>query len=114
MKDLKFWCAFDFTSDPGNISSRCDYNSRIVCKVVQISTSGCHTVRTTYDPRSVESLEEKRKYLKPIFHYTILNDHTAVNLKEAFCPDTERRNTHNLRRTETDLAQPLPKKEFVV
>lgn len=57
-------------------------------------------------------LEVRRNYLKSIFIYEILNGHTAPNLKEAFCFNNERDLTYNLRNTETDLAPPMPKKEF--
>ncbi len=46
------------------------------------------------------------------FIYKILNGHTAPNLKEAFRFNNERDIAYNLRRRETDLAQPLPKVEF--
>ena len=32
--------------------------------------------------------------------------------KRIFSPDNERDNTYNLRNRQTDLAQPMPKKEF--
>ena len=60
----------------------------------------------------MKSLEERRKYLKSIFIYKILNGHTAPNLKDAFCPNNERDNLYNLRNRETDLAPPMPKKKF--
>ena len=76
----------------------------------------------TYDIRSSElldnlnwkPLEERRKYyLKSIFIYKILNGHTAPSLKElAFQFNNERHNTYNLRNGDTDLAPPMPKKEF--
>ena len=59
-----------------------------------------------------KSLEERQKYLKSIFIYKILNGHTAPNLKDVFCSNNERDNTYNLRNRETDLALPIPKKEF--
>ena len=75
---------------------------------------------STYDIRSYDlleklnwkSLEERRKYLKSIFIYKILNGHTAPNLKDAFCPNNERDNLYNLRNREIDLAPALPIKEF--
>ena len=74
----------------------------------------------TYDIRSSElldnlnwkPLEERRNYLKSIFIYKILNGHTAPSLKEAFQFNNERHNTYNLRNRDTDLAPPMPKKEF--
>jgi hypothetical protein len=73
-----------------------------------------------YDIRSSElldnlnwkPLEERRNYLKSIFIYKILNGHTAPSLKEAFQFNNERHNTYNLRNRDTDLAPPMPKKEF--
>ena len=75
---------------------------------------------STYDIRSSDlleklnwkSLEERRKYLKSIFIFKILNGHTASNLKDAFYPNNGRDNLYYLRNRETDLAPPMPKKEF--
>ena len=72
-----------------------------------------------YDVRSAdllkilrwEPLEVRRNYLKAIFMYKILNGHTAPNLKEYFRSNNEIDNNYNLR-NETDLALPMPKKEF--
>ncbi len=47
----------------------------------------------------------------PTFIYKILNGHTAPNLK-AFRFNIERDIAYNLRSRKTDLALPLPKKEF--
>ena len=58
-----------------------------------------------------EPLEVRRNYLKAIFMYKILNGHTAPNLKEYFRSNNEIDNNYNLR-NETDLALPMPKKEF--
>ncbi len=74
----------------------------------------------TYDIRSsdlLESLnwkplEERRNYLKSIFIHKILNGHTAPNLKESFQSNNERYYAYNLRNRETDLAPPMPRKEF--
>ena len=74
----------------------------------------------TYDIRSSEllenlnwkSLDVRRNNLKSIFMYKILNGHTAPNLNETFRFNTERSNTYNLRNRNTDLALPMPKKEF--
>ena len=74
----------------------------------------------TYDTRSPEllrslnwqPLEDRRNYLKSIFIYKILNGHTAPNLKKNLCFNYERDNTYNFRNRETDLAPPMPKKEF--
>ena len=75
---------------------------------------------STYDIRSSnlleelnwKSLEERRKYLKSIFVYKILNGHSAPNLQDAFCLHNNRDNIYNLRNSETDLALPMPKREF--
>ena len=74
----------------------------------------------TYDIRSSDvlenlnwkPLEERRNQLKSTFIYKILNGHTAPNLKEAFRFNNERDIAYCLRSRETDLALPLPKKEF--
>ena len=76
--------------------------------------------RATYDTGSSvllenlnwKSFEERRKCLKSIFIYKILNGHTAPNLKDAFCFDNERDDTHNLTNRETDLTLPMPMKGF--
>jgi hypothetical protein len=58
-------------------------------------------------------LQERRNYLKSISIYKILNGHTAPSLKElAFQFNNERHDTYNLRNGDTDLAPPMPKKEF--
>ncbi len=49
-------------------------------------------------------VEERRKYLKSIFIYKILNAHTAPNLKEAFQFKNERDIAYSLGSRETDLA----------
>ncbi len=74
----------------------------------------------TYDIRSSDilenlnwkPLEERRNHLKSTFIYKILNGHTAPKLKEAFRFNNERDIAYYLRSRETDLALPLPKKEF--
>ncbi len=74
----------------------------------------------TYDIRSSDilenlnwkPLEERRNHLKSTFIYKILNGHTAPNLKEAFRFNNKRDIAYYLRCRETDLALPLPKKEF--
>ena len=74
----------------------------------------------TYDTRSsalLENLnwkspEERRKYLKSVFIYKIVSGHTAPNLKGVFCFNNDRDNIYNLRNRETDLALPMPRKEF--
>ena len=68
---------------------------------------------STYDIRSSDLLEklnwkslvERRKYLKSIFIYKILNGHSAPNLQDAFCLHNNRDNIYNLRNSETDLAE---------
>ena len=47
----------------------------------------------------------------PLDH-CILVYRTAPSLKEAFQFNNERHNTYNLRNRDTDLAPPMPKKEF--
>ena len=45
--------------------------------------------------------------------YKILNYYTAPTLKESFHKISEYQKTYNLRNTNTDLALPQPKKEFL-
>ena len=63
----------------------------------------------TYDIRSSELLDNLN--CKPLEDEIILNL-TAPSLKEAFQFNNERHNTYNLRNRDTDLAPPMPKKEF--
>jgi hypothetical protein len=46
--------------------------------------------------------------------YKILNEHTAPNLKDLFCKKNVFQNTHNFRNSETDLALPKPKTDFLM
>ena len=45
--------------------------------------------------------------------YKILNNYTAPTLKESFHKISEYQKSYNLRNTNTDLALPQPKKEFL-
>ena len=68
----------------------------------------------TYDIRSVDLLESlgwkhlelRRNYLKSVFIYKILNNHTAPNLRASFRLNNECDNTYDLRNRETDLSLP--------
>ncbi len=68
----------------------------------------------TYDVRSVDLLESLgwkqiepiRHYLKSVFMYKILNNHTAPNLRTSFRLNNECDNTYDLRNRETDLSLP--------
>ena len=91
------------------------------CKIDRLQKYQNRAVReSSYDIRSSylleelnwKSLEERRKYLKSIFIYKILNGHSAPNLQDAFCPKIIRDNIYNLRNNETDLAPLMPKREF--
>ncbi len=70
----------------------------------------------TYDVRSVDlieslgwkNLELRRNYLKSVFMYKILNNHTAPNLRTSFRLNNECENTYDLRNRETDLSLPKP------
>ena len=70
----------------------------------------------TYDVRSVDLLESlgwkhlelRRNYLKSVFMYKILNNHTAPNLRTSFRLNNECDNTYDLRNRETDLSLPKP------
>ena len=71
---------------------------------------------TTYDVRSVDLLESlgwkhlelRRNYLKSVFMYKILNNHTAPNVRTSFRLNNECDNTYDLRNRETDLSLPKP------
>ena len=70
----------------------------------------------TCDVRSVDLLESlgwkhlelRRNYLKSVFMYKILNNHTAPNLRTSFRLNNECDNTYDLRNRETDLSLPKP------
>ncbi len=70
----------------------------------------------TYDVRSVDlfeslgwkHLELRGNYLKSVFMYKILNNHTASNLRTSFRLNNECDNTYDLRNRETDLSLPKP------
>ncbi len=70
----------------------------------------------TYDVRSVDLIESlgwkhlelRRNYLKSVFMYKILNNHTAPNLRTSFRLNNECENTYDLRNRETDLSLPKP------
>jgi hypothetical protein len=73
-----------------------------------IFTKDCYTVIRSselLDNLNWKPLEERR-------NYKILNGHTAPSLKEAFQFNNERHNTYNLRKRDTDLAPPMPEREF--
>ncbi len=71
----------------------------------------------TYDVQSVDLLEilgwkhvELRpNYLKSVFMYKILNNHTVPNLKTSFRLNNDCDNTYDLRSRETDLSLPIAK-----
>ena len=54
----------------------------------------------------------RRKYLKSIFIYKILNNETALNLKEKFLKISDCPIIHQLRNSQTDLVLPFPKSQF--
>ena len=85
-------------------------------RAARVITRSTHDIRWSdlLEKLNWKSPEKRRKYLKFIFIYKILNGHTAPKLKDAFCPINERdlSNLYNLRNRETDLAPPMPKKEF--
>jgi hypothetical protein len=74
----------------------------------------------TYDVRSVDLLESlgwkhqelRRNYLKSVFMYKILNNHTAPNLRTSFRLNNECDNIYDLRNRETDLSLPKPNTNF--
>ena len=46
--------------------------------------------------------------------YKVLNDHTALGLKESFYEMNMTQNIYNLRNSENDLTLPKPKAEYVL
>jgi hypothetical protein len=55
----------------------------------------------------------RRKYLKSIFIYKILNyNETSPNLKENFLKISDCPIIHQLRNSQTDLVLPFPKSQF--
>ena len=74
----------------------------------------------SYDIRSADvlatlgwqTLDNRRKYLKSIFIYKILNNETAPNLKENFLKINDCPIIHHLRNSQTDLVLPFPKSQF--
>ena len=74
-------------------------------RTARVITGANYHVRSADSLKNLrwEPLEVRRNYLKAIFMYKIINGHTAPNLID---------NSYNLRNRETDLALPMPKKEF--
>jgi hypothetical protein len=74
----------------------------------------------SYDIRSADvlatlgwqTLDNRRKYLKCIFIYKILNyNETSPNLKENFLKISDCPIIHQLRNSQTDLVLPFPKSQ---
>ena len=65
------------------------------------------------DSHSWETLDDRRHYAKLILMYNLLNDYTALGLRNSFV----RRNLHqvnyHLCNRDTDLTVPKPKREFL-
>ncbi len=59
-----------------------------------------------------QTLDNRRKYLKSIFIYKILNNETAPNLNENFLKISDCPILHQLRNSQTDLVLPFPKSQF--
>ena len=51
--------------------------------------------------------------MKFVFLYKILNDYTAPNLKQSLVGSYPMPASYNLRSTDTDIALPKPRREFV-
>ena len=83
-------------------------------RAARVITGATYDIRSSdiFENLNWKPLEERRNHLKSTFIYKILNGHTAPNLKEAFRFNNERDIAYYLRSRETDLALPLPKKEF--
>ena len=59
------------------------------------------------------TLEERRKWNKSILMYRILNNYTTSNLKNLFTRNSALQGDYNLRNRFTDLALPIPRREFL-
>ena len=51
--------------------------------------------------------------MRSIFLYEILNDYTAPNLKQSLVGTCTMPASYNLRSTDTDIALPKPRREFL-
>ena len=60
-----------------------------------------------------ETLERRRQRMKSVFLYKILNDYTAPNLKQSLVGSYPMTVSYNLRSTDTDIALPKPRREFL-
>ena len=59
------------------------------------------------------TLEKRRKRNKSILMYRILNNYTTSNLKNLFTRNSALQGDYNLRNRFTDLALPIPRREFL-
>ena len=60
-----------------------------------------------------ETLDNRRQRTKSVFLYKILNDYTAPNLKQLLIENHSMPSSYDLRSTNTDIALPKPKREFL-
>ena len=75
----------------------------------------------SFDTRSADvlrslswnELEVKRRISKSLLIYKILNDYTRHNLKESLIRKNIWQTNYDLRNSQTDLAVPKPKREFL-
>ena len=75
----------------------------------------------SFDTRSTDvlrslgwnELEVRRRNSKLLLIYKILNDYTGPNLKESLIKRNIRQTNYDLRNSQTDLALPKPKREFL-
>ena len=56
----------------------------------------------------LESLDQRRNYIKSIYMFKLINDLAAPNLKCLFRRCNEGDSSYNLRNRETDLILPIP------
>ena len=84
-------------------------------RAARVITGATYNIRSAdvLETLSGEILNARRLYVKSVFIYKILNNYTAPTLKESVHKISEYENTYNLRNTNTDLALPQPKKEFL-
>ena len=96
------------------LASKINYKKFKIVHAARVITGATYDIRSSdiLENLNWKPLEERRNHLKSTFIYKILNGHTAPNLKEAFRFNNEKDIAYYLRSRETDLALPLPKKEF--
>ena len=108
---------FDYCSPPWGV---CNKTPKDTLQKFQNRTAKI-IAGVSFDTRSADvlrslgwnELEVRRRKSKLLFIYTILNDYTGPNLKESLIKRNIRQTNYHLRNSQTDLALPKPKREFL-